>query len=599
MADNSQLRRSVTAVVNPDGTAEVTVDGDSHRIVTAGPEDARSEAVGYIVQTVATPAGRPVPVHLVDCGRDSEVMVHLDGWVDERERQEARHSLPDGAGSDPATEPRVEPAAVGVPAASTGSVPVVGPPPPPIIQAAPATPPAPAPATESPSPTAHAAPAAPASPAPATESPSPAAPVDDEPATGPLPVVGAPAAPDSAPPSSRPSWARPATSVPPAPTCPPPSFPSGPGGPGPRDGTPAFAPPGRPGPSMAGQPGPSGPPPGHNGGPAGRHRPSDAPGPEQWSPGPPAPPPTLEDLLASRPAPAPGPAETGWRGRIRRLSGGAIKMAPGPAELAHRKAIQAVQRSLDGPKTIVVINTKGGGGKTTATYCLAATFGLHRGGYVLAWDDNETRGTLAWRAAQSRHTNTAVNLLRDLDRFEDARSARVGDLDNYVRSQGDAQFDVLASDEDAASAASIDATAFHALHRSLSRFYRVMIIDTGNNIKASNWQAAVEAADQVVIVSSIREDTAGGASWTLDSLMESGHVDKVAGAVTVLSAPSKVADTALAERFEDHFRRRTRAVLRVPYDPSLVDGGPIAIDRLSPDTREAWLLVAATIADNL
>jgi MinD-like ATPase involved in chromosome partitioning or flagellar assembly len=258
-----------------------------------------------------------------------------------------------------------------------------------------------------------------------------------------------------------------------------------------------------------------------------------------------------------------------------------------------------VQRSLDGPKTIVVINTKGGGGKTTATYCLAATFGLHRGGYVLAWDDNETRGTLAWRAAQSRHTNTAVNLLRDLDRFEDARSARVGDLDNYVRSQGDAQFDVLASDEDAASAASIDATAFHALHRSLSRFYRVMIIDTGNNIKASNWQAAVEAADQVVIVSSIREDTAGGASWTLDSLMESGHADKVAGAVTVLSAPSKVADTALAERFEDHFRRRTRAVLRVPYDPSLVDGGPIAIDRLSPDTREAWLLVAATIADNL
>jgi hypothetical protein len=69
--------------------------------------------------------------------------------------------------------------------------------------------------------------------------------------------------------------------------------------------------------------------------------------------------------------------------------------------------------------------------------------------------------------------------------------------------------------------------------------------------------------------------------------------------VTVLSAPSKVADTALAARFEDHFRRRTRAVLRVPYDPALVDGGPISIDTLSPATREAWLQVAATIADNL
>ena len=482
VADSSR-RPAVRAVVNHDGTAEVTVDGIGHRIATGGPEDARSEALGYIVATVATPTGAPVPVQLVDRGRPDDVLVHLDGFVERT----------GGAPKHRQGEP-VEPA--------------------PMVTASNA--------------------------APLT--------VDGrEPATGPIPSVSWPPA-AGADRDAGPVWM--------------PSF--APGAPGVH---PQVAPP--------------------------------PVGPGQAIPVATPPPPTLEDLLASHPAPAPAPAETGWRGAVRRLSGGAVKPAPSATELAHRRAVQAVQRSLDGPKTIVVINTKGGGGKTTATYCLAATFGVHRGGYVLAWDDNETRGTLAWRSAQSRHTNTAVTLLRDLDRFADVRSARVGDLDNYVRGQGDAQFDVLASDEDAASAASIDATAFHALHRSLSRFYRVMIIDTGNNIKASNWQAAVEAADQVVIVSSIREDTAGGASWTLDSLMQSGHADKVAGAVTVLAAPSKVADGALAARFEDHFRRRTRAVLRVPYDPSLVGGGPISVDRLSPATREAWLQVAATIADNL
>src|SRR5680860_715261 len=114
---------------------------------------------------------------------------------------------------------------------------------------------------------------------------------------------------------------------------------------------------------------------------------------------------------------------------------------------------------------------------------------------------------------RQEHHNTAVDLLDDLERFADPGSSRVGDLDNYLRSQASAQFDVLASDEDAASAASIDDFAFRALHRTLSRFYRLLVIDTGNNMRASNWQAAIEAADQVVVVSTMREDTAQSAAW--------------------------------------------------------------------------------------
>ena len=310
-------------------------------------------------------------------------------------------------------------------------------------------------------------------------------------------------------------------------------------------------------------------------------------------------PPTLNDLLANRPEPPAGPATTGWRALLAQLTGGLIKLPAGGHELSQRGAVGAVQRSLSGPKTVVIINPKGGADKTTATLLIAATFGIHRGGYTLAWDNNETRGTMGWRANQGRHTNTAVDLLRELDRFEDPRSARVGDLDNFVRSQGSAQFDVLASDEDAVSAASIDAEAFSALHRSLARFYRVIVVDTGNNMRASNWQAAVDAADQLVIVSTIREDTGQSAAWVADALNATEHRAKVRNAVTVLAAPSARPDQALAQRLRAHFSGLTRAVVDVPFDPSLVAGGPINIDALSAASREAWLHVTALVADGL
>jgi MinD-like ATPase involved in chromosome partitioning or flagellar assembly len=309
--------------------------------------------------------------------------------------------------------------------------------------------------------------------------------------------------------------------------------------------------------------------------------------------------PTLTDLLATRPPAPTGPAQNGWQGAIRRISGGLVSPAPSARELAHREAIASVQRSLRGPKTVVVVNPKGGAHKTTATLLIASTFGIHRGGYTLAWDNNETRGTLGWRANPARHTNTAVDLLRDLDRFTDVRSARVGDLDNYVRSQGSAQFDVLASDEDAASAASIDAAAFDQLHRALSRFYRVLVVDTGNNMRASNWQAAIDAADQLVIVSTIREDTAASAAWLADALSAAGRQDAVQNAVTVLSAPARTADPQLHQRLHDHFGKLTRTVLDVPHDPALISGGPITYDALSPSSRTAWLQVTAAIADGL
>jgi putative peptide zinc metalloprotease protein len=161
------------------------------------------------------------------------------------------------------------------------------------------------------------------------------------------------------------------------------------------------------------------------------------------------------------------------------------------------------------------------------------------------------------------------------------------------------QFDVLASDEDAAGAATIGSREFDRLHTALRRFYRVIMVDTGNNMRSSNWEAAVAAADELVIVSTLREDTVASAVWLIDGLRERGFQDKVNNAVTLLAAPSRQTDVQLHQRARNHFEQLTREVLDVPYDKSLVSGARLNYQALHPDTREAWLHASAAVMRGL
>ncbi len=203
----------------------------------------------------------------------------------------------------------------------------------------------------------------------------------------------------------------------------------------------------------------------------------------------------------------PGPATWGWRGRVRRWSGGSIKPRMGPAERAFEQDRALIQKDFDGPVTIAFINPKGGAAKTTGVLAAGYTFGTVRGGGVVAWDNNETRATLGIRGSRSSHTKTTKELLADLGKFADVSQSRIGDLGSYVRSQGDAHFDVLASDERPDVTGMIRAQDFTAVHQLLERFYRLILVDTGNNMRAENWLAAAESADLLVVTSTVREDT--------------------------------------------------------------------------------------------
>ena len=309
--------------------------------------------------------------------------------------------------------------------------------------------------------------------------------------------------------------------------------------------------------------------------------------------------PTLQDLQSSTAKHRKVKATRGFRGVITRATGGVISPGPGKKERLEIERLERIRRPLDGPRNIAVVNLKGGAHKTTASLMIAATLGVTRGGNVLAWDNNETRGTLGWRGVPTEHHRTAVDLLHDIESLR-SPSASNADLDPYVRPQGEMRFDILASDEDPGSAALIDDRAFGELDEALSRFYRIKVIDTGNNVRASNWLAAVKSADQLVIISTVREDTFNAAAWMIDELRATGLGEQVDHAVTILSHSSKGKfDPTLRSRLLAHFGAHTRAVAEVPYEQQFVDGTHLDWSRVSKATKKAWLDATALIVDGL
>jgi MinD-like ATPase involved in chromosome partitioning or flagellar assembly len=310
--------------------------------------------------------------------------------------------------------------------------------------------------------------------------------------------------------------------------------------------------------------------------------------------------PRPESLLAPNlPDTRQEPATWGWRGRVRQITGGLIQLRPTAEEMADRQAHIDIQRGFSKPMTAVVIQPKGGAGKTPTTIGIASALGVNRGGYVLGWDDNETRGTLAVRVRNLYgQSTTAWDLLGALPRFERA-DARVGDLSHFVRAQGEAQFDALPSDDNPANMAQIGDQEFGRLHAVLQRFYRIIVIDTGNNVRSPNWQSAVNAADLVVVVSTYQRDVGYSGSWVLDHLGQTGRAALASGAVTVLTAADPKPDPTVRQELMSHFGARTRAVVEIPYDLHIAVGGPMEWAKMREPTRRAWTLTGAAVVNAL
>lgn len=321
-------------------------------------------------------------------------------------------------------------------------------------------------------------------------------------------------------------------------------------------------------------------------------------GPPQPSAPPPAPQPVLDSsaLLAVPPAVTADPAVWGWRGRLRRLSGGLIKLLPGAEEARYRLAEVAARQYIGGSRMVMVANPKGGARTTTTTLMLAHTLAAVRGGSVVAWDNNESHGTLADRAEVGAPGTTVFDLLAAFERL--ATTGTAGDMSHYLRSQP-SLCEVVASDNAPARREQISSTESGRIGLLLSKYFRLTCVDTGNNIRASAWRWTANQADVLVLPITLDPDVAQAAAWTLDALAAAGRADLVAGAVTVLS-PSTTPSTAEASaRLLEYFAARTAVVVEVPADSELAGGRRVVYGRVTEASRRAWVAVAAAVADRL
>jgi MinD-like ATPase involved in chromosome partitioning or flagellar assembly len=276
---------------------------------------------------------------------------------------------------------------------------------------------------------------------------------------------------------------------------------------------------------------------------------------------------------------------------------GTIEWRPARPPSGHDQLVELLRRELRMPRVLAFANPKGGVHKTTATVLAAATIGSVRGRGVLAWDDNELRGTLGLRAGSARHARTIRHLVADLLEVEAASGLELRQrLDDYLRHASDGSYDVLAGEENPRFAQRLDQHVVRRVLDVLRRTHDVICVDTGNNVESANWRTVVQAADQLVVTTVPREDAAFTADWMLDLLVEMGMEELVANAVTLLSCPTPNRSPLLDELTE-YFGRRTRAVVVVPYDPALESGSAIDYTQLSPATRHAWLRAAAVIME--
>lgn len=289
-------------------------------------------------------------------------------------------------------------------------------------------------------------------------------------------------------------------------------------------------------------------------------------------------------------------ATAGWRGALASLG---ITVKPSAAEVARREREQLVSRQWAGCRTIAVVNGKGGVGKTMTTAMLAAVYARFGGGNVLAWDNNDTRGTLGWRTEQGLYDTTVRDLLPAAEALL-GPAAGVSGISRFVHHQTTDRYDVLRSNPELlATDQRIEHSEFDLLMQVAARYYRLVIFDSGNDESAERWLRMVDSSYQLVIPTLAAPEPAESASLLLDALRRrderSAHLAENAVVVVTNPEPTRRLEV---DRIVDGFTGHVREVATIPFDPAL-KSGPLRFDALCPATRDAWVTVAAHAATHL
>jgi MinD-like ATPase involved in chromosome partitioning or flagellar assembly len=277
----------------------------------------------------------------------------------------------------------------------------------------------------------------------------------------------------------------------------------------------------------------------------------------------------------------------GWRRTLYSATGGRMNLGIGAAEREWLDLLAQVRRPITGARQIAVTSIKGGVGKTTVAACLGLMLAEYRGDGVVAVDADPDAGTLADRLS-GEPTSTVRDLLTHLDSI-----SSLSELGRYTSLAG--RLRVLAGDQDPAMSEAFRREEYQEVCGALARFFDIVITDSGTGMVHSAMRGTLEIADRLIVVGTPTVDGASRASKTLDWLFAHGHEKLAEEAVLVLSQ-DRGSERVDAGALREHFAARCAHVVEVPADPHLYSGGRIDPALLRPETREAYLQLAAVVA---
>jgi len=280
-----------------------------------------------------------------------------------------------------------------------------------------------------------------------------------------------------------------------------------------------------------------------------------------------------------------------WRKALNNMSGGTVAVGTSSVDPVDLAYADRVNRQGRGAKCIAVLSLKGGVGKTTTTIGLGATLASWRGDRVIAVDANPDFGTLAQRGP-----NETPSTVRDL--LADGEIVRYSDIRRHT-SQSSSRLELLASERDPAVSEAFSESDYRAVHKILDRFYNIILTDCGTGLTHSAMKGVLDTADTLVVVASPAVDSARSALATLDWLRHHGYAGLASGATVVVSSPRPGTMPVNIEKLTGYFKSRVRSVVVVPYDDHLAEGGEITLDLIGRKTRQAYMTLAASIAEVL
>jgi MinD-like ATPase involved in chromosome partitioning or flagellar assembly len=243
-------------------------------------------------------------------------------------------------------------------------------------------------------------------------------------------------------------------------------------------------------------------------------------------------------------------------------------------------------------RRIATVALKGGVGKTTTTACLGAVLAEHRQDRIVAVDANPDAGTLGYRI-RLETTRTAKELLAGAGEVEGYADMRAHASQTSFR-----RLEVIASDVDPMADEAFGEEDYREIAAVLERFYGIVLTDCGPGLLHSAMRSILPTADALVVISAANLDGSRAASLTLDWLEKHDYTELARNAVVVINAVRSRSQVDIAQ-LHQHFDRRCRAVVQVPFDRHLETGSEIVFQELAPATRHSYLELAAAVIDGI